>query len=208
VSGGRSHWDAAYEGREPGELSWFQAEPEASVELIEGAVPDHGAGIIDMGGGASRLAARLAERGYSDLTVADISAAALERGSVESGGVAERISWQAADARDHDFGREFDLWHDRAVFHFMVDDEEREGYLRTLRRALAPGGHIVLAGFGTRGPERCSGLPVRRYGSEDLVALLPDFELLQAREQTHSTPSGTPQEFLYALLRRREPGEG
>lgn len=201
----RSHWDRVYEGKEPEQLSWYEPVPETSLELIEEAALEPGAAILDAGGGASDLAARLLEGGYSDLTVADISAAALERAKAALGSAADLVTWVRADVCEHDFGRRFDLWHDRAVFHFMVDPGRRQAYLEALRRALRPGGHLVLAGFGPQGPSRCSGLPVSRYGSRDLQRLLPSFEPVSSRLVAHRTPSGATQQFLYSHLRNGSP---
>lgn len=182
----------------PEELSWFEAEPAASLAMIEqlGLPPE--AAIVDVGGGASRLAKELLRRGYSDLTVVDIAAEALERakeGFVE----AERIQWVAADVRDHDFGRRFALWHDRAVFHFMVSGRDRLAYLETVERSVAPGGHLILATFGPEGPQRCSGLPVVRYSAGALAAAVGDRARLESWHlEDHLTPAGKRQQFLYA----------
>jgi ubiquinone/menaquinone biosynthesis C-methylase UbiE len=198
----QAHWQGIYEGNAPDEVSWYEPVPRASLELIEEAGVARDAAILDVGGGASSLAARLLDAGYTNVTVADISVAALERARSAFDGDAERISWVAADVRDHHFGRGIDLWHDRAAFHFMVSATDRDGYLATLRRTLNPGGHLVLATFGPEGPTRCSGLPVSRYGAQELTELLPDFELRSSRLQVHHTPAGTPQQFLYAHLQR------
>jgi trans-aconitate methyltransferase len=115
---------------------------------------------------------------------------------------ANRITWIEADLRKHDFGRAFELWHDRAVFHFMVDPQDRDGYLAALRRALAPGGQLVLATFAPEAPPSCSGLPVHRYSARELAAILPGFELASTREDVHRTPGGKDQQFLYARFVR------
>jgi SAM-dependent methyltransferase len=183
-------------------VSWFEPFPRASIELIEEAGLPKDAAIIDAGGGASSLAAELAERGYSDLTVADISAAAIERARQALGDRAEGISWLVRDLRDGDLDRRFSLWHDRAVFHFMVEDTDRDAYLATLRAALEPGGHLVLATFAADGPTECSRLPTRRYGTDELTTVFDDFELIRSLPVKHRTPSGSVQSFLYAHFRR------
>lgn len=203
TGGGRAHWQRVYRERDPREVSWYEPAPEASLELIEeaGLTPD--AAILDAGGGASSLAGHLLATGHTDVTVTDISEAALERAKRELGEAAGQIEWIQADLRDHDFGRRFDLWHDRAVLHFMVDPDDRAAYLDTLRRSLRPSGHLVVATFGPDGPERCSGLPVNRYSAADLSALLgDDFEPLSSRLLEHRTPTGATQQFLYAHLAR------
>jgi len=197
------HWQQVYEERAPSEVSWFESAPDRSVALIEATGVGKDAAIVDVGGGASRLAGELLAAGYNDVTVADISERALEEARAELGDRAESISWIEADVRGDAFGRRFDLWHDRAVFHFMVDEADRAAYLDTLGESLAPCGHLVIATFGPQGPEQCSGLPVRRYGAEELADQLgPRFEALGSEIVVHGTPSGNAQQFLYARFRR------
>jgi len=157
--------------------------------------------IIDVGAGASHLARELLARGHTDITVADISARALDRAR-DGFADADRVEWVVADVRDHDFGRRFALWHDRAVFHFMVTQEDREAYLATLRRSLAPRGRVVIATFGPEGPTECSGLPVSRYGGDDLAETL-GYQLASSHLEDHHTPRGATQQFLYAELAPR-----
>jgi SAM-dependent methyltransferase len=200
-----SHWQQVYEKRAPDQVSWFEPVPELSLALIEASGLPKDAGLLDAGGGASGLAGELVGAGYSDVTVTDLSGAALEQAQAEIGAGADEIEWVVADIRDHDFGRRFDLWHDRAVFHFMVEETDREAYLAVLGRSLRPGGHLIIATFGPEGPTECSGLPVRRYDADDLAAQLGvEFELLDTRPAAHSTPSGKQQQFLYAHFRRRD----
>jgi SAM-dependent methyltransferase len=196
------HWQQVYAERDPRRVSWFEPVPLASLELIEEAEPTKDAAIIDAGGGASSLAAELLDRGYSNLTVADISASAIERARADLGNRADRVTWVVADLRDAELDRRFSLWHDRAVFHFMVEDADRDAYLATIRGALEPGGHLILATFAADGPTECSGLPTRRYAIEDLTDLLEDFELLRSLPVAHETPSGSVQRFLYTHFRR------
>ncbi len=152
----------------------------------------------------SSLAATLVQLGYGDVSVADISSAALQRGRTQAGRAAADIAWIQADVRTHDFQRQYDLWHDRAVFHFMVAPQDRNAYLATLQRSLRPGGHAILATFGPDGPEQCSGLPTTRYGPQALAAALgSEYQLLSSELDTHETPSGMAQQFLYAHFRRR-----
>jgi ubiquinone/menaquinone biosynthesis C-methylase UbiE len=201
----RAHWDGVYAQRDPRELSWFEPAPEISLALIEQAGVARDRAIVDIGGGTSGLAAALLAGGYTDITVADISAAALHAAATTLGADAQRVRWVTADVRSHDFGRRYDLWHDRAVFHFMVSTPDRDAYLDTLRRALAPGGDAIFATFGPAGPTRCSGLPTRRYDSLELTRRLgPDFHPEVSRLHEHTTPSGEHQQFLY-LLARRDP---
>ncbi len=196
------YWAGIWSARGPAEVSWFEASPESSLRMIEEIGLRADAPILDLGGGASGLAGKLLRCGYTDVTVADISAEALDkaRRSLDSA-EQERIEWVVADVRGHDFGRQFALWHDRAVFHFMTEDGEREGYRRNLQRSLRPGGHMIVATFGPDGPTSCSGLPVVRYGAEELAAAFgPAARLVSSRLDDHETPSGKSQQFLYAHL--------
>jgi SAM-dependent methyltransferase len=200
----REHWQRVYGEQDSDQVSWFEPQPAASLGLIEEASIDLDAAVIDVGGGASGLAGELLARGHTDLTVADISAEALAQARRALGAEAERVTWVEADLLEHDFGRRFALWHDRAVFHFMVEPAARDAYLTALRRALEPGGHLVIATFGPDGPTSCSGLPVQRYGTDELTGLLPDFDLTTTRMVQHLTPGGNEQQFLYARLRKTD----
>jgi 2-polyprenyl-3-methyl-5-hydroxy-6-metoxy-1,4-benzoquinol methylase len=198
------HWEGVYEQREPEQLSWFEDTPETSLAWIDRTDIALDAAILDAGGGASQLAAGLVERGHTDVTVADISSAALETAKAQTDAAGDRITWVQADLRSHTFDRQYDLWHDRAVFHFMVDAADRDGYLDVLRASIRAGGHLILATFGPHGPEQCSNLPVRRYSAEEAAALLADdFDLVDSDLTDHPTPGGSVQQFMYAWLRRR-----
>ena len=200
----RAHWEDRYSAKAIEQLSWYEPRPQRSLELIRATGLGHEARILDVGGDASGLAAELLSMGYRDLTVADISPAALAYAKAGLGSDAGRVAWIEADIRTHDFGRRFDLWHDRAVFHFMVSASDREGYLNVLRQTLRPGGHLIIATFGPEGPTRCSGLPVERYSADELQrALGDDFALASSSLAVHRTPSGASQQFLYAHLLRR-----
>jgi SAM-dependent methyltransferase len=167
------------------------------------------AAILDVGGGTSTLARQLTNAGYHDLTVVDISRTALERARIQFGANADRIAWVQADVRSDALGRTFDLWHDRALFHFMVDPSDRNAYLTTLGLSLRLGGHLILATFGTHGPQRCSGLPVARYSPDALSIILgPEFVPISSRIEEHRTPSNARQEFTYAHFRRGAPVSG
>ena len=193
------HWTGVWTSKEPTEVSWFEADPRTSVEMIEALGLPADAPILDLGGGASRLARKLLARGFTDVSVADISGDALEKARWALGEEGDRVRWIEADVRSHDFGRTFRLWHDRAVFHFMTRRSDREGYLETLSRSLEPGAHLIMATFGPDGPTSCSGLPVLRYGAPDLAeALAPLARLVSSRLEEHVTPAGSTQQFLYA----------
>lgn len=204
MSDGRAHWDRTYAAKAEDQVSWFQARPALSLRLIGEAAAVKAAPIIDVGGGASRLADALLDEGYSDLTVLDISEQALARAKARLGSRAERIGWIAADVTDWRPQRHWQVWHDRAVFHFLITEEAQAAYLEALMQATVPGSSVIIASFALTGPEKCSGLPVRRYSAETLAERLgEDFALYDRAEERHATPFGTSQDFIYAALRRR-----
>ena len=196
----KEHWDTVYASKSDAELSWTQAEPHTSLSLIEEVSP---AGrLIDVGGGVSVLAERLLERGYS-ITVLDISQTALDRARERLGGRASEIHWMAGDVTGNPDLGFFDVWHDRAVFHFLTAPPDRAAYVALLARTVAEGGHAVIATFALDGPERCSGLETRRYDGQALAAELgPSFKLLKSLPEMHVTPGGGRQSFQYSLFRR------
>jgi SAM-dependent methyltransferase len=203
VSDAGAHWQQLYVERAPEQLSWYQPVPATSLSLIESVGLRSNAAILDVGGGTSTLAGHLLAAGYEDVTVVDIADDALQLPRAALGANGGRVKWIEADIRRHDFGREFDLWHDRAVFHFMVAPDDRDGYLSVLRRALRPGGHLILATFGPDGPTQCSGLPVARFGAAQLSeGLGGEFRLVSSQLEQHRTPGGLDQQFLYADFRR------
>ncbi len=199
----RVHWDGAYTTKAETRVSWYQPSPERSLGLIKSVAPPT-ASIIDVGGGASRLVDALLADGYSDLTVLDVSEVALGRSKMRLGGLAEKVSWVVADITQWQPQRTWDVWHDRAMFHFLTDVGAQDAYIAALKRGTAPGAAVIMATFALTGPERCSGLPVQRYSPATLAARLgPDFSLYAETAETHPTPFGTTQEFVYAALRRR-----
>lgn len=200
---GKQHWEAIYAHRSPEAVSWYQRDPALSLSLIEaaGVAPDEP--VIDVGGGTSLLVDRLLERGFTDVTVLDLAETALAAARARLGPLQDRVHWQVADVRHWEPAPgAYALWHDRAVFHFLVTNADRQGYLRALGRGLRPGGHAVFATFAHSGPQRCSGLPVQRYCAQDLQATLGSrFTLLDSRPETHHTPAGTSQDFQWCLFR-------
>jgi SAM-dependent methyltransferase len=203
VADARAHWERLYTEREPEQLSWYERVPGISLALIEEAGLPLDAAILDVGGGTSKLAGHLVAAGYTDVTVADIAEGALERARSELGS-GRRVTLVQADVRFHNFARCFDLWHDRAVFHFLVEAADRDRYVAVLRRTLRAGGHAILAAFAPDGPTHCSGLPVARYGADELSRTIgADFELVSSRLEQHHTPAGRSQSFVYAHLREK-----
>jgi SAM-dependent methyltransferase len=199
-----SHWDSVYGARTGTAVSWYEARPEKSLELIRASAISADDPIVDVGGGASRLVDELLSVGYRDLTVLDISATVLESLRERLGERGLSVSLIREDVTDFQPNRLYALWHDRAVFHFLVQKEERERYVDAMRRSLRPAGHVIMATFGPEGPERCSGLPTARYDAVSLaVELAPDFQLVDSVLVIHRTPWNTPQQFLYSRLQRK-----
>lgn len=200
----RAHWEDVHRQREEDEVSWFQATPATSLALIARTGAARAARIVDVGGGASRLVDALLDAGYEHVTVLDVAAAALERAQRRLGARAAAVSWDVADATAWQPGGEYDVWHDRAAFHFLVRAEDRAAYRAVLLSALPAGGHAIVATFAPDGPERCSGLPVARYDAEALAAELgPAFTLVESLREDHRTPGGKVQRFQWSRFVRR-----
>jgi SAM-dependent methyltransferase len=200
----REHWDEVYRNKSPDSVSWYRPRLEKSLAWIDRCGLDHRAHVVDVGGGASTLVDDLLARGFERISVADISAEALAHTRARLGHAADSVRWVVGDATTPLFDEDsVDLWHDRAVFHFLTDPARRAAYVEALRRAVRPGGFVIIATFGPNGPERCSGLLVSRYTSSDIAAALgPGFELVEQADEEHTTPSGAAQAFAYALCRR------
>jgi trans-aconitate methyltransferase len=200
----QDHWNRVYTTRAVDAVSWYQAQPKISLELIAAADLPFDAPIIDVGGGASVLVDCLLAQGRSELSVLDISAAALANSRARLGADAARVRWIEADVCEFAPPQRYALWHDRAVFHFLIDPADRERYMSALGRSLKPRAHVVAATFAPDGPARCSGLDVARYDAATLHAQFDDdFELLGSRRETHVTPAGAEQRFTWVHLRMR-----
>jgi SAM-dependent methyltransferase len=199
----KTHWETVYTAKSPMAVSWFQPQARLSLELVTAAAPDRVSRILDVGGGASRLVDGLLDLGYSRVTVLDIAEAALQHARERLGPRATEVTWLAGDIRSVALDpASVDLWHDRAVFHFLVDAVDRRRYVDQVRRALRPGGIVIVATFADDGPQRCSGLDVARYSPEELHGEFgDDFRLLRSEREEHQTPSGAVQAFTYCLCR-------
>jgi len=204
MRGDKSHWEKIYATRAIDSVSWFQPHAERSLKLIQALGVPHDARIIDVGGGASVLVDDLLDRGYTNLSVLDISAAALAAAQARLGARAGRVRWLEADVTRAALPRHgIDLWHDRAVFHFLTTPAQREAYVRQVLHAVRPGGYVIVATFAEDGPTECSGLPVVRYDAEHLHGEFgAPFELLGHESEQHLTPVGRTQSFLYCYCRR------
>lgn len=201
----RSHWERVYETTAANELSWYQQQPGRSLELIRltGAGPS--SEVIDVGGGDSTLVDALLEYGMDRLTVLDISRVALDRTKTRLGERATRVRWIEADVtRAQLDASTYDVWHDRAVFHFLTREDDRRRYVETVRHSVKIGGHVIVATFAPDGPTRCSGLDVVRYSADSLHGEFgSEFELAESTDEIHHTPWGADQHFIYCLCKRR-----
>src|SRR5579863_4774389 len=193
----QGHWDTVYGSKPLTGVSWYEPRPQKSLALIRGTGVGFDDPIIDVGGGGSFLVDVLAAAGYRDVTV-------LEKVRDRLGPRASGVTFVHEDVTNFRPARRYAIWHDRAVFHFLVQQEERQRYIDALRDGVLPDGHVVIATFGPSGPERCSGLPTMRYDQAELGAVLgPQFELVESGLSLHQTPWQTPQEFLYCRFDRR-----
>lgn len=198
------HWEAVYRSTASEELSWFTAHPSTSLEIIKAVAPSRDSRIIDVGGGDSRLVDHLLEERYRHLTVLDISPSAIERAQARLRVRAKAVTWIVEDVLKAKDVSRYDVWHDRALLHFLKEAHERDAYVAALRRALVPGGAAVFAVFAPDGPDRCSGLEVRRYDEKELAAELGgEFKLIGVRRETHHTPRNVDQRFIYVSFRKR-----
>lgn len=199
----RSHWEHVYKTKPPDAVSWYRPHLDRSLRLIESASSDRNAAIIDVGGGESTLVDDLLKRGYHNLTILDVSQTALDVTRIRLGEAGERICWICADVTKVDLpAHAFDIWHDRAVFHFLVDPRQREKYVQSVLNAVKPGGHVIVSTFGPEGPTRCSGLGVARYDTDSLHSEFGErFKLIESSKELHETPFGTTQQFLYCYCR-------
>ena len=195
----KNHWEKIYSTKAPDAVSWYRAHLETSLALIERAAGAISASIVDVGGGESTLVDDLLARGYQNITVLDISETAIDATKKRLGTAAEHVSWLVGDITKIQLApNTYDLWHDRAVFHFLITPEQRAAYVRQVAAAVRPGGHVIVSTFGPEGPTKCSGLDVVRYDEESLHKQFGvRFRLEESSKELHQTPFGTTQQFLY-----------
>ncbi len=199
----QNHWQKIYLHQSPDHLGWFQSQPLQVLNLIQEYLPERQAPIIDVGSGVSGLAGDLLAKGYQDLTLLDLSQAALDQVKNRLGPAAKQVRYIQADILSHQPSKKYQLWHDRACFHFLQTPLERVAYLKTLLQALALGGLVLFSTFSPQGPKKCSGLPVRRWGEEELSNELgSNFLLVTSQKEDHQTPSGSFQAYGIYLFRR------
>lgn len=200
----KTHWEQVYRDKSPQDVSWYQATPALSLELILASGCGHDAPLIDVSGGNSNLVDHLLNAGYGSISVLDISAQALAHARQRLGDRARQVRWIESDITGFEPAESYCLWHDRAVFHFLIEAEDRQSYRRVLQRALAVGGQLIVGTFAPGGPERCSGLPIVQYDAAHLQAELgAGFVLLETRSEVHLTPSGKDQPFNFFRFAHR-----
>jgi 2-polyprenyl-3-methyl-5-hydroxy-6-metoxy-1,4-benzoquinol methylase len=199
----RTHWEKIYTTKAPDQVSWYRPHLETSLALIERSASDRSASIIDVGGGESTLVDDLLTRGFQDVTVLDVSQVAIEATKKRLGKQAERVHWLVADVTQLELDpRAYDVWHDRAVFHFLTLPQQRSVYVRQTLRSVKPGGHVIVSTFGPEGPTKCSGLDVARYDADSLHHEFgARFRLVESSKEIHQTPFGTTQQFLYCYCK-------
>ena len=201
----KAHWERVYETKPTDAVSWFQVHADLSLQMIRQTGVDRTAAIIDVGGGASTLVDDLLAAGYDNLTVLDLSSAALAAASRRLGSVrSAKVGWVEANITEVELPvHAYDVWHDRAVFHFLTTPDERARYVQAVLRAVKPAGHVIVATFAEDGPSQCSGLPVVRYQADELHAEFGSgFDLVRHEKEAHHTPFGTQQQFVYCYCRK------
>jgi len=202
----KSHWEKVYATKAPDAVSWYRAHLETSLTLIDRAAGAHSASIVDVGGGESTLVDDLLARGHENITVLDVSQTAIDVTKNRLGLAAEQVRWLVADITKVQLApSSYDVWHDRAVFHFLTSIEERTAYVRQVAHAVRPGGHVLVSTFGPEGPTKCSGLDVVRYDEDSLHEQFGvRFRLVDSAKELHQTPLGTTQQFFYCYCRIEE----
>ena len=199
----KKHWGDVYQDKTPSELSWYQKEPKLSLELIRSTNAASNDAIIDIGAGTSVLVDYLKKEHYTNLTVLDISENAIAIAKKRLGKSAKSINWIVSDITKFDVFQKFSLWHDRALFHFLTDSSDRGIYVKALKNAIRPEGHLIIATFAIGGPKKCSGLEIVQYDSEKMIAELGDnFKLVEERKEVHITPANKEQKFNFFLFLR------
>jgi SAM-dependent methyltransferase len=200
---GKVHWEKVYGTKAEDEVSWYEPRPELSLQLVRSAIVHGARSVIDVGGGTSRLVDALVAEDLDRLAVLDVSETALQRAKERLGSAAQRVDWICGDVLHIEGVGRFDVWHDRALFHFLTSEDSRRSYRALLERTVDPGGFALIATFGPQGPERCSGLDVRRYDTTTLEREIgPSFVLKESHLVDHVTPQSRHQQFLYAIFSR------
>lgn len=200
----KKHWETIYENKPLETVSWYQPNPETSLYFLEQSGLPKSAKIIDIGGGDSFLVDHLLKSGYTDITVLDISEAAIERAKTRLGNQAAKVKWIVADVTDFKPTEYYDFWHDRAAFHFLTNQKEVDAYLKITAQAIAPNGNMIIGTFSEQGPEKCSGIAIKQYSEQSMTTLFQtDFEKSSCLTVDHDTPFGTIQNFVFCHFRKK-----
>lgn len=198
----KTHWENVYTNKPETEVSWYQPKPDLSLRLIRDTGLDKDSPLVDVGGGASTLVDALCEQAYTAITVLDVSASALTLARMRLGDRAVGVQWIETDITAFEPSRRYQLWHDRAVFHFLTDNKDRARYVEAMQKTLLPGGHVIIMTFAIGGPKKCSGLDIVQYDAEKLqMELGNSFKLLESGYEVHKTPAGGEQKFAWFRLR-------
>ena len=199
----KKHWETVYQTKSDQDVGWYQEYPDTSVKLIEKYSMNLDQAIIDVGGGNSHLSLVLFEIGYTDLTILDLSSQALKRSKSRFVSEADQVNWITTDILQFEAKQAFQIWHDRAVFHFLLDEDEIHKYAVVAGNSIVKGGYLILGTFSLTGPKMCSGLPITQYCEEDFCRVFEKyFELVECFENIHTTPSGNPQNFIWVVFKR------
>lgn len=202
----KEHWEDVWTRKKSNEVSWYQKEPKISLDLILSTNPSKDAQIIDVGGGDSKLIDKLLEMDFKNITVLDISEKALERAKERLGQKADKVKWIKCDIREFYSENKFDIWHDRALLHFLTSEEDIQNYVKLTRKYVKDRGYLIISSFSTKGPMMCSGLDTKQYSEESMKKLFSDgFEHIKSFEEEHMTPRKTSQNFIYNLFRFHNP---
>ncbi len=200
----KEHWDSIYQTKAPDEASWYQKKPKTSLALIAETGLDKDSMIIDIGAGDSKLVDNLLDAGYKNITVLDVSSAALKKAKKRLKDKSNIVKWVVCDLREFETSDRYDLWHDRAVLHFLTAERDIKKYVDSATRFLKPRGYLIISAFSVNGPKRCSGLDVRQYSEDSMKKLFSGFEHIKSFEEKHITPGDTEQIFLYSVFRKKE----
>lgn len=199
----KEHWEDVWTRKNFNQVSWYQEYPKTSLELILSINPSKDSKIIDVGGGDSNLVKKLLDLGFKNITLLDISTKALDRAKERLGKNAEMVTWIESDIREFDTNERYDIWHDRALLHFLTSEEDLKNYVELTRKHVKQGGHLIISTFSTNGPMMCSGLDIRQYSEESIKKLFSNgFEHIKSFEEEHKTPSGAGQVFIYSMFRK------
>src|SRR3989338_1710116 len=199
----KEHWGVIYKTKKPNEVSWYQEKPKTSLNLIVEIGLDKGAKIIDVGAGDSKLVDNLLDLGFRNITVLDVSLTALNRAKKRLGDRANEVKWIVSDLREFETNDRYDIWHDRAVLHFLTKEDDIKKYGEVVRKLLKPNGYLITSTFSENGPKKCSGLDIKQYSEDSMKKLFSDFEHIKSFEEEHTTPWNASQIFLYSIFRKK-----